>query len=188
MYIINRLFNMLFSPQSEWGKIRDERISNVQIFLKYVIWIAALPSVGYLINFWRYGDVLKNVRAALISYVFAVVAVDVSAYLINLLATNFAAKKDVSRALKLVAYGVTPIYATGVLNFVPIAGPFIWAVGALYSAYLFYLGLPVLMSTPQDKQVPYTVTAFVIFIAVYLGLIILGGVIFGVSLVETLGR
>ncbi len=188
MYIINRLYNMLFSPQAEWIKIRDERITNPQIFLKYVIWIAALPAVGYLISFFRYGNFVLNIRAAIISFVFALVAVDVSAYLINLLSTNFASKKDVSRALKLVAFGVTPVFVTGLLNFLPVVGMFVWAVGALYSAYLFYLGLPVLMATPEDKQVPYTVTTFVIFIAVYLGLIILGGAIFGVGLVELLAR
>ncbi len=187
MYIINRLVSMLFNPQAEWEKIRDERISNAQVFLKYVIWIAALPAAGYLISFFRYSNLVFNIRAAIISYVFALVAVDVSAYLSNLLSTNFASKKDVGRALKLVAFGATPVFAAGVLNFIPVVGKFIWAVGALYSAYLFYLGLPVLMSTPSDKQVPYTVTAFVIFIGVYLGLIILGGFIFGVSLVELMG-
>lgn len=188
MYIINRLFNLLFSPQAEWAKIRDERVSNAQIFLKYVIWIAALPAVGYLISFFRYPNLVLNIRAAIISYVFALVAVDAGAYLINLLSTNFASKKDVGRALKLVAFGASPVFATGVLNFIPVVGKFIWAVGALYTAYLFYLGLPVLMNTSEDKQVPYTVASFVIFIAVYLGLIILGGAIFGVGLVDLLGK
>lgn len=184
MYIINRLSNLLFSPQSEWIKVRDERISNAQIFLKYVIWIAALPAAGYLVSFFRYSDIILNIRAAIIIYVFGLVAVDGSAYLSNLLATNFASKKDLSRALKLVAFGVTPTFVTGLLNFLPVVGTFIWAIGSLYSAYLFYLGLPVLMATPNDKQVPYTVAAFVIFVALYLGLIILGGAIFGIGLVE----
>lgn len=187
MYIVTRLLNMLFSPQAEWGKIRDERISNAQIFLQYVIWIAALPAIGYLISFFRYESLRENIAAAIISYFVALVAVDVSAYLINRLSTSFASKQDVGRALKLVAFGATPVFATGVLNFVPVVGKFIWAMGALYSAYLFYLGLPVLMATPQDKQVPYTVAGFVIFIAIYLGLIILGGFIFRVGLVQLLG-
>lgn len=188
MYIINRVVNLLFNPQAEWIKIRDERVSNVQIFLKYVIWIAALPALGYLISFFRYPSLVLNIRAAIISFVFALVAVDTGAYLMNLLANNFSSKKDVSRALRLVAFGATPVFVTGVLNFVPVVGKFIWAVGALYTAYLFYLGLPSLMSTPNDKQVPYAVTSFVIFIGLYLGLIILGGFIFGVGLVELLGN
>ncbi|MEK7727188.1 MAG: Yip1 family protein [candidate division KSB1 bacterium] len=188
MYILNRLVNMLFNPQAEWDKIRPERISNAQIFLRYVVWIAALPALGYLISFFRYPSLTLNIRAAIISYVFALVAVDVSAYLINRLSTSFASKQDVGRALKLVAFGATPVFAAGVLNFVPVVGKFIWAVGALYTAYLFYLGLPVLMSTPNDKQVPYTVTAFVIFIGIYLGLIIVGGLIFGVGLVDLMGQ
>ncbi len=188
MYIINRLGNMLFSPQAEWEQIRNERISNAQIFLKYVVWIVALPAVGYLISFFRYPNLVLNIRAAIISYVIGLVAVDSGAYLINLLSNKFSSKKDVGRALKLVAFGATPVFATGLLNFVPVVGKFIWAVGALYTAYLFYLGLPTLMSTPNDKQVPYAVTAFVIFIGVYLGLIILGGFIFGVGLVDLMGQ
>jgi hypothetical protein len=188
MYIINRVINLLFNPQAEWETIRNERISNAQIFLRYVIWIAALPAVGYLISFFRYPSLVLNLRAAIISYVFALVAVDSGAYFINLLAGKFVSQKDVGRALKLVAFGATPVFVTGVLNFVPVVGKFIWAVGALYTAYLFYLGLPGLMSTPNDKQVPYAVTSFVIFIGVYLGLIILGGFIFGVGLVDLMGR
>lgn len=187
MYIINRVINLLFSPQTEWAKVRDERITNPQIFLKYVIWLAALPALGYLIGFFRYPSLVLNLRAAIISFVFALVAVDSGAYVINLLANKFSSKKDVSHALKLVAFGATPLFVTGMLNFVPVVGKFIWAVGALYTAYLFYLGLPTLMATPSDKQVPYAVTSFVIFIGLYLILLILGGFIFGVGLVDLMG-
>ncbi|MGH7495141.1 MAG: YIP1 family protein [bacterium] len=184
MYPLTRLQGILFNPGQEWERIRDDKITNVQVFLKYVIWVAALPSIGYLISVAKYENFLINLRAAILSYVIALVSVDLSAYLIHLSAPKFEAQKDVGRALKLVAFGATPVFVAGALNFIPIAGGILWLIGAAYCAFLFYLGLPLLLATPLYKLVPFLATAFVIFIGAYLVLLVVGGIVFEVRLIE----
>jgi len=184
MYPLSRLQGILFNPAQEWESIRDESITNLQIFLKYVLWVAALPSLGFLISVARYENFLINVRAAVVSYVLALVSVDLGAYLIYLLAPKFEAQKDVGRALKLVAFGTTPVFVAGALNFIPVVGNFLWLIGAAYCAFLFYAGLPLLLATPLLKLVPYLVTSFVIFLGIYLTLLVAAGYVFEVPFIK----
>ena len=63
------------------------------------------------------------------------------------------------------AYAYTPVWIAGVLNLVPL----LWILGilaALYSIYLFYVGIPVMMKTPDAKVIPYMVVAAVVVIVV----------------------
>jgi hypothetical protein len=56
---------------------------------------------------------------------------------------------------------------------VPGLGGLIALVGGLYSLYLFYLGLPVLMKNPADKSVVYMIVVVVsaVVIAAVLGVV-----------------
>jgi hypothetical protein len=54
-------------------------------------------------------------------------------------------------------------------------------VAALYSIYLFYLGLPPLMKTPPDKVVPYMAVAALVTIVVALVLGLVTAAIAGVG-------
>ena len=184
MYPLTRLQGILFNPAQEWESIRDEKITNLQIFLKYVIWVAALPAIGYLIGVAKYESYLINVRAAIVSYVIGLVSVDLAAYLIHLLAPKFEAQKDVGRALKLVAFGATPVFVAGALNFIPVVGNFLWLIGAAYCAFLFYAGLPLLLATPLYKLVPFLLVSFVIFVGIYLLLLLVGGFVFDVPFIK----
>jgi hypothetical protein len=58
-----------------------------------------------------------------------------------------------------------PVWVAGVLNIVPFLGILTIFVG-IYGLYLAYLGLPVIMKTPQDKVVVYLIVVIVIAIVV----------------------
>jgi hypothetical protein len=57
------------------------------------------------------------------------------------------------------------------LNALPVLMP-LGILAGLYSIYLFYTGLPVMMKTPESKVVPYMVVSAVVMI----GLAILVGI------------
>ena len=42
------------------------------------------------------------------------------------------------------------------------------AIGGIYSLYLLYLGLPMLMKAPADKAVGYTAVVVIVTIIVYI--------------------
>ena len=51
-------------------------------------------------------------------------------------------------------------------------------VGGLYSIYVFYLGLPVMMKTPEAKVIPYmAVSALVIIVLWFVAMMITGAVV-----------
>jgi hypothetical protein len=125
-----------------------------------------------------------SLRLAVTGYLVALASVYVSALIVDNLATNFRSAKNMNNAFKLVAYAWTPSLVAGLLSFLPGLGWLIGLAGALYSIYLFYLGLPVLMQTPQDKVIPYMVATAVVSIVVYVILGAILGVVFGVGLMR----
>jgi uncharacterized membrane protein len=74
--------------------------------------------------------------------------------------------------MKCAVYAYTPGWVAGVLHLVP-ALDMLVLIAALYGFYLLYLGLPVLMKTPPEKAVSYTVV--VLICAIVLS-IVLGGI------------
>ena len=82
------------------------------------------------------------------------------------LAPQFGATQDMSQAIKLSAYSATASWVAGVFYLIPS----LWilaAIAGLYSLYLFYLGLPILMKAPADKVVTYLVVIIVSVIVLY---------------------
>lgn len=184
MNVVDRVKNILLTPKSEWEAIKSEAAGIQQIYTTYLVIVAALPAVGQLLGMARLGFGY-SLRLAVTSYLVSLASVYVSALIVDNLANNFSSTKDMNQAFKLVAYALTPSYVAAVLAFLPGLGLLIGLAGAAYSVYLFYLGLPVLMRTPQDKVIPYMLAAFIVSIVVYFFLYAILGFIFGVSL---LGR
>jgi len=186
MYLITRLKNLLFSPVAEWTVIRNEQIAAVLVYLKYVIWLAALPALGFLLSFFRL-QVPVNFRAALLSYLILLIAVEGTANLAHLLAPAFSSHEDLNRALKLVAFGFTPFFVAGLLLFLPVVGAIFWLIGIVYAAYLIHLGLPVLLATPADRAFTFMLTVVVIFVAFFFLLAVLADAIFASDILKFLG-
>jgi hypothetical protein len=82
------------------------------------------------------------------------------AWIIDALAPKFGGRKDFVSAFKLVAYASTAAMVSG-LSYLLTALPFLMLLGALYSLYLLYIGLPVLMKCPPGRALPYTAVIMV---------------------------
>jgi hypothetical protein len=186
MYLIKRLQNLLISPTAEWPAIKQEPLSVAQIYMKYLLFYAALPSIGYLLSFVGAPNFVVALRLAIISYVVWMLAFNFVPVIVNWLAPTFSSVPNTNYAFKLVAFSVIPLLLAGLLSFIPNLGLILSIIGAAYSAYLCYYGLPVLMQTPEDKLVPYTVTALVVVLIVYFVLVIVLGLVFGANLWEFL--
>jgi hypothetical protein len=87
------------------------------------------------------------------------------ALIIDALAPNFNGQKNFNNALKLVVYSYTAAWLGGVFSLIP-ALAILGLLCGLYSLYLLYLGIPVLMKSPDDKSLIYTVVAVVCAIVV----------------------
>ena len=113
------------------------------------------------------------------SYVLGLVGVYIGAFVVQKLAPTFQSEANFLQALKLVAYGSTPMWIAGVFNLIPPLA-ILTILASLYGIYLFYLGVTPMMKTPSDKVIPYMVVSAIVIIVVSIVVSLLTGALTGV--------
>jgi len=188
MDIIPRVQAILLKPKDEWIKIKAEPATVAELFTSYAMILAAIPAgCQFLGNIlvgrsypvvglyrWSIGRALSN---AVVSYVFALATVYLFALIVNELAPNFGSTKNMTSALKLAVYSMTPGWVAGILYIIP--GLWILSVlASLYGLYILYLGFDTpMMETPKDKVMSYMGVSIVVVIVLYVVFsLILGGI------------
>jgi len=116
---------------------------------------------------------VSGLANAIVGYVLTFVIVYVVALIVDALAPTFSGRKNFESALKVTAYSYTPFWICGIFLLIP--GLRFLTILGLYGFYLLWLGLPLLMKSPQDKSLAYT--AAVVIVAVVIGVVI--GLIMG---------
>ena len=175
MSLQTRVTGILTKPADEWPAIAAETIDPVGLMRDYAAPLAAIPAVCRFIGMTVVGisvpllgtirtGIVRGAAGAIVSWVFALAGAWLAAMVVEKLAPTFQSRGSMVHALKLVVYSMTPVWVAGVLNLIPALAP-LGIIAALYSVYIFYLGLPVMMGTPADKVVPYmAVSALVIIV------------------------
>jgi hypothetical protein len=176
--LVARAKAILTRPDTEWPIIEREPATIGSLFTSYIAILAAIPPLcrfigglvfGYgFLGFSYRPSFLSALSTAIASYVLSLVGIFLVALIVEALAPTFQGQKNRVQALKLVAYAATASWLAGVFALVPGLG-FLSLLG-LYSFYLFYKGLPVLMKSPKEKSAGYTALAVVA--AVVLSLLI----------------
>lgn len=171
MNLIQRITNISLNPRTEWEVIAPEATSTGSLLRSYFAPLAAIgPAASFvglsvlgmglpLVGTYRL-PIAAGLTSALTHYVLALVSIFLVAMLINALAPGFGAEKNKLQALKLAAYASTPAWIAGVLMLMP-ALAMLGLLAGLYSLYLLYLGLPVLMKVPRDRTVGYSAVIFI---------------------------
>jgi hypothetical protein len=189
MSFITRAKNILLSPASEWLVIDTETETPQTLLGKYVIPMALIPAVAYFIGygligvdafFFRFGGITWGVLMACNSFITSIVGYFISTYVIDALAPSFDSPKNLGKSAQLVAYSYTASWVAGIFHILPTLG--ILVILGLYGIYLFYLGLPILKKTPEDKRVVYMIVSAIVIVVVsaVVGFIITN-IIYGVT-------
>jgi hypothetical protein len=177
--LIARVKDILTRPSPTWDVIDGERPTVGQLYTGYIMPLAAIPAVcgaigGALVGVGAFGVSVRlppigAVSQGVTQFVLSLVMTYVMALIIEALAPSFGGVKDRLQALKVAAYAYTAAWVAGVFSLIPM----LWIItllGALYSPYLLYLGLPKLMKSSQEKALPYT--AVVVVVAIVFSLVI----------------
>jgi len=178
MDIIERAKSILLQPRQTWDTIEAEQADAAGLYTRYVMILAAIPAVcGFvgmsLIGVGAFGvslrvPLLSGLAGMVVSYVMSLVGVFVLALIVDALAPAFGGQKSTIQALKLVVYASTAAMLGGVFSLLPSLA-MLGLLAALYSVYLLYTGLPVLMKNPGEKTLAYTAVALVA--AIVMGLV-----------------
>jgi len=182
--MIQRIKDIIFKPKETWPQIKAETTGIGQVFTGYAMILAALPAVFGFLGFTLVGQSFGPITGffripltyalvwAIVWYVLILVALYVEGLVINALAPSFGSKPSLVNAYKLAVYSSTPMFIAGILNIIPALGILVFLI-SLYSFFLLYIGMPVMMETPKEKHVGYYVVTLIVMLVIYF---IVGGI------------
>ena len=162
MNIVLRVKNLLLAPKKTWLLIREESGDVTSLYTQYLMILALVPVVSEfidksLISFKTYRmSLLSGIVHMIVGYVLWLLMIYVMALLADLLAPAFNAQRNPMNALRLIAYSSTPAMMAGIFILLPVPVACISLVASMGSIYLLFLGIPVMMNTPEEKALPYT--------------------------------
>ena len=171
MNLQGRVINILTKPKQEWPVISAEATDVATLYKEYIAPLAAIPAICGFLGMTIIGVTIRTsmgsgLTSLIMRYLLSLVGVYLAAFIIDKLAPNFQSTPGIVHALKMVAYASTASWVAGVLLVFPVLRPLAILAG-LYGIYLFYLGLLVVMKTPPDKVIAYTVVSAVIIIVIF---------------------
>lgn len=165
--IIERAKGILLKPRREWQLILHEPYSNKELLLYFVLPLAGLAAlirfIVILVN--SYLGFAVALQFAVYQLVLPVITIVVAAVVINELADTFESVKSLNNAFKLVVYSYTPVLLISILTSISWTLGFLGLLG-LYGVYLLWVGLPIMMRTPEEKRLVYIIVALVVIFLV----------------------
>jgi hypothetical protein len=173
MNLIDRAKNILMSPKTEWLVVDTETATPGSLLRSYVIPMALIGAIAAFIGYGFIGLNIFGVKIAGINwgiaqgltiFVSAIVSYFISTYVIDALAPSFGSEKNINKSAQLVAYASTAAWVAGIFHILPSLA--ILGILGLYSVYLFYVGLPIMKKTPEDKKIVYMIVSALVIIVV----------------------
>lgn len=170
MNLVQRVKDILLTPKQTWPVIEAEPADTATLYTQYLMLLALIPAIAGFIGMSLIGvnamgmsmriPLLSGLVNMIVGYVLSLVMVYVLALIADALAPTFGGQKNPIMALKLVVFGSTAGMIGGIFSVIP-ALSMLGLLAALYSIYLLFLGIPVLMKAPPEKALPYTAVLLV---------------------------
>ncbi len=178
--LARRISRILLQPKQEWILTIAEAGEPRRLLFPYVAVLAALLPLGQLFAGAVVGEsvvflgrassyrapILPSLVVAALTWGALVGVWLLFATVIRLLAPSFSARQDADAARKLAAYASTPVWLAGAVAALATVHEALYALyvvavlaGTLWSWYLLYTGLPILLGTPDDKALAHSVVA-----------------------------
>jgi hypothetical protein len=184
MDLVQRVKQILLSPRTEWQVIEAEPTTTTELYKTYIIPLAAIGPISQVIGYSVFGITVpfvgtyrvpigSAISGALVAYVLTLAGTYVLALIIDGLAPTFNGQRSQIQALKVAAYSSTASWLAGIFALIP--GLRLLAILGVYSLYLLYLGLPIVMKSPRDKALGYTVVVIVAAIVLFMIIGVIAG-------------
>jgi hypothetical protein len=177
MGLVDRVKNILLNPRPEWEVIDGEVTTTADLYKGYIIPLAAIGPIAQAIGSAVFGismpmigtyraPIGSAITGAVVQFILTLIGVYVLALIIDALAPTFDGTKSQIQALKVAAYSSTASWVAAIFALVP--GLRVLTILGLYSLFLLYLGLPVLMKAPKEKALGYTVVVILAAIVLFM--------------------
>jgi hypothetical protein len=169
--ILNHILDLLVKPTEEWERIKNAGTPDLKTLQQYLL-NRFIPIVLLNVGTYFVGVALIGVRnkefmdgARLVSPIAAIIAsivlavayfliIIVGGMIIKLIATSFDSEVNEINSFKLAAFSLYPLLFIDNLHIIP--GIKLGTIAGLYGTYLLYTGLPILLKTPPEKCLGFT--------------------------------
>jgi hypothetical protein len=163
--MFKRAYRLIVEPEKSWREISGELAEPRQVLARYALPMMLIPAGAMIVRilfsrgqFITLSFVLNLLIGGIVNYILSATALLFAGWLISLLAPYFGSKNDLASAVKVASYSMTPVWLCSVFRvFPPLA---VLSVLGLYGAYLVFTGLPIVLNTPPDKNLPFAFSVF----------------------------
>jgi hypothetical protein len=165
--VIERAKNILFSPRESLEEIKAEDISAQILTKDYTAIIAIIPVLANFIGEAIIGHPIvghkpffRSLVYAGFSYGLLLASFIIVGKIINALASYFEGTPNDSNAFKAAVFSLTPGCIAGVFS-ISYSLSALSLIGTAYGIYILYLSVQILMDTPKEKAITYTVVGLI---------------------------
>ena len=168
--MISQIIKIITKPKQALQEVSTQSMTRNDIII-YLAIIGIPTFIGILVGygffwFWGASFIVPALIGAIIYYIVSIIGIILFGFLLNAFAPTFKSQQNQAQALKLVAYAATPWLIAGIFYIIPGWLWFLPMIAGLYGLYILYLGLPILMGTPQDQQIPYLIVGAIIYVII----------------------
>ena len=168
---------LIFDPTAWDGVARARRGVGcivARYLLPLLLMVAAVESGG-LLHWGKWQPAIGTIRKFTVGEVIvyeaaqlllALAVVFVCAHLVKMLGETFHDRHTYTQAFTAVAYGLSPVFLVRVLDAFPLMNPWVpWTIGIALSIWIFYQGLPRVMSpNPTHAFELYVASSIIMFL------------------------
>lgn len=191
--ILNHIWGLYTHPKEEWQTI-EKRHESLSYSLAHILMVALIPSICLYYAAahigWSIGteELIKIPESSAIImsigiYAALVIGVFFLAYLIQWMAKTFDSKPNFTQSLELAAYTATPLLMVGITALFPV----LWFVvisaliALVYSIYLLYSGVPIMMNIPEEKGFIYASSVVTCGLVMLVAMMAVGAILLGMG-------
>ena len=190
--VLDHVVGIFTHPSSEWLAISLEKRTRFHEYINSVPFLALIPAVCYFVGTTQVGwhaDDAKELtyltansalRLSILSYTSAMLGIWIFGEFIHWLHKKYCQGEfNPHHSMALAIYVVTPVYLAGFAGLWPdvMFNLLVIVLAVIYSVFLLLKGMPILMNTPKDRALKYSVAVFAVgiglFIAMRLGTLLL---------------
>lgn len=170
--LFSRCIGIIVSPKLEWIKIKEEDGSTFQLITNFLLPLLLLTVFASMI-----GSYIQMVGTGFAPHVLVIsglrpflsisLSIVVSIPAINAMTGTFGGTPNVNQASRLVVYSFVPGILVAIIFGM---APWFYILGLffLYSFYIFFLGTPVLLNIPTERQSNFSTLSSTTILIIYL--------------------
>lgn len=179
---IKHVLGLMYRPHQTWQAISREQPTVTGVIVHILI-MALLPAVAWSWGITQVGwgmgagaNTRVTVDSALIivvlGYLGILAALIGIGLLIHWMSTTYGAESTPARAISIAAYTATPLFIGGIVGFYPV----LWfdlllaSAVAIYTIFLLYIGLPIVMDVPRERGYLFASAAFAVVLVMFNGM------------------